>query len=270
MTDIKFNCPQCKQSIEAPPEMVGQTINCPTCQGSIRIPNPKPQSSTLPPPQTARYVSDLLQNKQATHSTATAAEPRIAKALAHLSSLLVQGETLVAYAVQRRLFALTHRRSLVFATSGRFIAMSRGLFGGFTPQTVRWQDLKEVSIQVGIFGAQITIIILSSPDLAISGGTRTVSFDGLRKDEAQAVYRICQAQDQAWREKRRLRELEELRAKSGGIQLGTTAAASIPQQTQSDSTDAATRLQQAKEMLDKGLISDSEYETIKARVVSSI
>ena len=32
------------------------------------------------------------------------------------------------------------------------------------------------------------------------------------------------AQDQAWREKRRVRELEEMRARSGGIQLGSSGA----------------------------------------------
>ena len=40
---------------------------------------------------------------------------------------------------------------------------------------------------------------------------------GLNPEQAQAVYRICQAQDQAWREKRRVREMEELRARSGGV-----------------------------------------------------
>ena len=34
------------------------------------------------------------------------------------------------------------------------------------------------------------------------------------------MYRICQQHDQVWREKRRVRELEELRAKSGGVQIG--------------------------------------------------
>ena len=44
------------------------------------------------------------------------------------------------------------------------------------------------------------------------------TFRGLRKHEAQQVYTICQAQEQSWREKRRVRDLDELRAQSGGIQ----------------------------------------------------
>lgn len=40
MPDIKFNCPACKQSLEAPPDMAGQLIDCPTCKGAIEIPFP--------------------------------------------------------------------------------------------------------------------------------------------------------------------------------------------------------------------------------------
>lgn len=212
-------------------------------------------------------MADINLNNPRMGTALTEESPCIARALAHLASLLVPNETMEAYAVQRRLFALTHRRSLVSATTGRFIGMTRGLIGGFAPQDVRWQDMKDVRIRVGVFGAELTIEALSSPDLSISGGSRTVTFSGLRKDQAQSVYRICQAHEQAWREKRRLRELEELRAKSGGIQFGTSP---VSQQPQSSGMDAATRLQQAREMLDKGLITDSEYETIKARVVNSL
>ena len=169
--------------------------------------------------------------------------------------------------MQRRLFALEHRRTLVAATSGRFIAIRRGLFKNFYPEDVRWQDLKDVRLQVGVFGADLTITALNSPDLAVAGKPRVLAFKGLRKQEAEKVYRLCQTNEQAWREKRRLRELEELRAKSGGIQLGDARGASMAPDAV---PDLATRLQQAKEMFDKGLIKDSEYETIKARIIASI
>jgi len=194
---------------------------------------------------------------------------RVQKAMAEFASLLVPGESIEAYAVQRRLFALVHRRSVVCATSGRFIGMARGLFGGFTPDTVRWQDIKDVRIQVRVFGADLSIVALSSPDLAVTGQTRVLSYPGLRKDQAEAVYRICQAQEQAWREKRRIRELEELRAKSGGIQLGAAAGAGSTAATTSGD-GVVTRLEQAKEMFEKGLITDSEYESLKARIVGNL
>jgi hypothetical protein len=104
----------------------------------------------------------------------------------------------------------------------------------------------------------------NATDLASQGGSasRRLIFEGLRKDQAQGVYRMCQGQDQAWREKRRVRELEELRARSGGIQVSSGGGGGAAQ------SDAVRRLQEAKQMLDQRLITDSEYEAIKAKIVS--
>jgi hypothetical protein len=196
--------------------------------------------------------------------------PRIIRALDQLDSLLVPGEKREAYAVQRRLFALLGRRAIVVATTGRFIGMTRGLIAGFYPQDVRWQDLKDARLAVGTFGATLTIAAFSSPDLAVEGQTRTLRFGGLRKDQAQTVYRLCQAQEQAWREKRRVRELEELRAKSGGIHLGSSPGVTSLPPAATDLEDPTARLERAKQMLEKGLISDSEYQSIKAKIISSL
>jgi DNA-directed RNA polymerase subunit RPC12/RpoP len=38
MSDFKFNCPHCGQSLEAPEDMLGETITCPACTGSIVLP----------------------------------------------------------------------------------------------------------------------------------------------------------------------------------------------------------------------------------------
>nr|WP_245546473.1 PH domain-containing protein [Frateuria aurantia] len=178
--------------------------------------------------------------------------------------MLVPGESVRASTVQRRIFAITHRRALLAATTGRIIGMTRGLFGGFTPTDIRWQDVKDANIRVGIFSSSVIIRHLTQPDLASGGVVVTYRIDGLRKAEAQEVYRMAQAQEQSWREKRRHRELEEMRAKSGGFQggFGSSQPATDP--------DPAARLKNAKEMLDQGLISDSEYETIKARVIGEL
>jgi hypothetical protein len=145
--------------------------------------------------------------------------------------------------------------------------ITRHLISGFDVSDIRWQDLEEVTLRVGIFAADLAIRAGKASDLASQGatGSRRLDFGGLRKEQAQAVYRICQAQDQAWREKRRVRELEELRARSGGIQV-SSAPASLASVTGSD---AVRRLQEAKQMLDARLITDAEYEAIKAKIVSS-
>src|SRR5512133_18848 len=193
---------------------------------------------------------------------------RLNKALEHLNSVLVSGETLEAWAIQRRLFALTNRRILIAATSGRFIQIKRGLLGGYDMTDFRWQDLGDARIKVGIFGADIFMKIYGSTDLAISKDSNQVLvLPGFRKDQAEKIYRLAQAQDQSWREKRRIRELEELRAKSGGVTIGTNTGS---QQTANATEDAASKLEQAKQMLEKKLITDSEYESIKARIISGL
>jgi hypothetical protein len=200
-------------------------------------------------------------------SNADLNEPGLEKALADLHSVLIPGENVEAWATQRRVFALTRRRMLIAATSGRLIWLVRHLVSGFDVVNLRWQDLSEVNLRVGVFGAELVIRADQATDLAINAqpGSRVININGLRKEQAQAVYRICQAQDQAWREKRRIRELEELRARSGGVQLnsGMTGAAAP-----GAASDAVRRLQEAKQMLDSKLITDSEYESIKARILA--
>ena len=66
-----------------------------------------------------------------------------------------------------------------------------------------------------------------------------------------------------------MRDLDELRAQSGGVNLGgalSGAAANLV----AAGGDPTERLRKAKQMLDDGLITDAEYETIKARVVDGL
>ena len=134
----------------------------------------------------------------------------------------------------------------------------------------RWQDLQDTKLDVGIFGADITFRASTNSDLNISKSElRNLDFKGFDKVQTQEIYRLAQAQDQSWREKRRLRELEELRAKSGGLNVGSYSAGT-PGQVGQTFDDPIARLQKAKEMLDNKLITDSEYETIKARIIAGL
>jgi hypothetical protein len=203
------------------------------------------------------------------------ADQRAQRALEMLRGLLTEGETLEAWALQHRLFALTHRRACIAATSGRFLSLSRHLIGGYDSADIRWQDLKETHIRAGIIAADLTLVAQPSSDLNIAaGGTRVYTFQGLVKEQAQAIYRICQQHDQVWREKRRVRELEELRARSGGLQFGAAPYAGTPPAgaagAAGEESEATRRLRQAREMLEAKLISDSEYESIKAKIISGL
>ncbi len=197
--------------------------------------------------------------------------PGLEKSLACLNSVVIEGENLEAWAIQRHIFALTHRRILIAATSGRFIILKLNILGGFDIIDKRWQDLKDIKIQVGIFGADLTVSFSSASDLASAGNIEnTMVFKGLNKEQAQKVYRLCQSHEQSWREKRRIRELEEMRAKAGGVQISGTGMSPNTDMSGAQTNDAVGRLQTAKQMLDAKLISDAEYESIKAKIISGI
>jgi hypothetical protein len=197
---------------------------------------------------------------------------RLQKAFAHVESLLIPNEVIVEYAIQRRGFALTHRRVMLAATNGRLIEVIRGLLGGFTPITTRWQDVQDVEISAGVFGASLSIKSADHPDLASqSPGSVWRTYSGFIKVQMVAVYRIAQAQDQAWRERRRMREMEEKRAISGGFNVGSGGG--FPGSNQGAANPGmkpADRLKDAKQLFDEGLLTDSEYEVAKSRIIGDL
>jgi len=136
---------------------------------------------------------------------------------------------------------------------------------------LRWQDLRDARLEVGAFGADLVVTGARGGDLAVADqGSWTLTVLGLRKEQATAVYRICQTQEQGWREKRRIRDLEELRAKSGGVTIGGTSPVAGGLKAEPQDGSPAARLQRVKEMLAEGLITDSEFESIKAKIVSGL
>jgi hypothetical protein len=133
---------------------------------------------------------------------------------------------------------------------------------------------------VGIFTATVGLSYSSNMwDTAKEEGAFVrIAMKGLRISEAQPSIAAVREQEQAWREKRRLRSMEEMRAQAGGTQV----AAVFPQNglpVSSMHIDAgfgvtqdapADRLAAAKDILDKGLITDSEHETIKAKIMAEL
>ena len=200
-----------------------------------------------------------------------------------LQTLLIDGESVRAWALKHRIYALVHRRHVAAATTGRFIFMTRPILGGYDPVTIRWQDLRDAKLQVGMVTASLTLAYSAnlSDTAAGEGGERVLRVPGLEIGPAQALYRECQAQEQSWREKRRVRSIEEMRAQSGGVQIATgvypQGATGAPERvieqpgpTMARDDDPTHRLARARDMLKQGLISDAEYEAIKARIVGAL
>ena len=79
MPDIHFECPKCKQPIDAPQELVAQLIECPTCKETIEVPvnsqhkdppkPPQPAPKPAPSPARAPEVGKSSVKPEATKST---------------------------------------------------------------------------------------------------------------------------------------------------------------------------------------------------------
>src|SRR5437016_12199126 len=93
----------------------------------------------------------------------------VEKPLAELRSVLIPGETLEAWAIQRRIFALSHRRVLIAASSGRPVVLVRRLMPGFGVSTIRWQGLEAGSLRVGGSGPDLELRAGKARDLASRG-----------------------------------------------------------------------------------------------------
>ena len=191
---------------------------------------------------------------------------RIARAIEKLRSVLTSGEVIEEAVFQLRLWALTHRRALVATTDRRIIFFRRGLLGGFDMTDFQWQDVNNAHVKEHFFPAFL------GADLIIdSADDRRMEMAGLDSDKARKIYTFAQAQEQAGREKNRIREIEELRAKSGGITLnGSGSPVGARAAAPAGAEDMTKKLKEAKELLDCGAISDVEFETIKARFLNKI
>jgi hypothetical protein len=198
-------------------------------------------------------------------------DPRIARAVEKLSSIFVSGERPEVVSVQGKFTAYVRlgRRSLVAATNNRLIFVKRHVLGGFTMTDIQWQDVQDVHVRENMLPP------LFGSSLAVScKGQSDVSIDGLPAEGATALYRFSQSQEQAWREKNRVREMEEARARAGGIAIGASPrdgshGASVPRSS-APGTDPIVRLTQAKELHKAGVLSDAEFETTKARLLSEL
>jgi hypothetical protein len=163
------------------------------------------------------------------------ADPGAKGAMGQLQSLLVPGEAIVAFAMEHRL-----------------------------------------QISVGMFTARVTITYSANmSDTAVDEGeSQVLEIASLTKTAAGDLYRVCQEQDQAWREKRRVRSMEEMRARSGGVQIATGfnpggLAAAQPMLPEAENGPTQ-RLAHAKDLLDQHLITDAEYQEIKAKIIAGL
>jgi hypothetical protein len=174
---------------------------------------------------------------------------------ADVGKILTPNEEIL-YVAAQNVTALQIKKDAVVATSNRAICYRPSVLGRVAFEDFQWQDVKNARIVQGVLSTQFLVETLDG---------RAATMDNLDKDQAKRLYGICQQMEQEWREKRRVREMEEARARSGGVHLGAPAAAAA-----APAEDPVAKLAKAKQMLDQGLISEAEYDSLKAKILSSM
>lgn len=186
---------------------------------------------------------------------------RIPQIEAKLADTVMKEENVIAKAIQLKPFAFFHRRLLIAITNSRVILIKRGLFGGFVMQDFQWKVMHDAKMEENVLPN------ICGSNLKFVTEVGLISIDGIETKVASIIYKKAQEEEQAWIEKRRIREIEESRAKSGGVTIQTGQHAG---QAGGDGKIASMteEIEKAKRLLDSGTITDVEFNEIKAKILS--
>ena len=190
-------------------------------------------------------------------------DPAIVKRVyAKVSQILTREEEILYIAVQNKP-VVNVSPDCVVLTNRRFIIYKPKLLGGASFDDYIWRDLHDARLKEGFMRATLTM-------LTVKG--RRLSVEYLPKEQARRLYSFAQEMEEKVREERRVRKMEETRAAAGGITLqgvGPSAQLQAPAApAPSVAEDPVQKLKQLKEMMDAGLIAESEYEAKKAEILS--
>ena len=194
------------------------------------------------------------------------AEKRADMALGQLSTTLMPRETLEAQALQSRVFALWQRRAAIGITNSRILIVRRGFFGGFKMSDIQWKDLADVTLEQNVL-----------PDLCgsnlnfkhFNSATGLIHAHGIESGVASIIYSNAQEQEQAWEEKRRVRRMEEVRAAAGGVTVHNAHPAAASSSAKAGTSSMIEEITKAKGLLDAGVISDAEFNEMKAKILAA-
>jgi hypothetical protein len=178
----------------------------------------------------------------------------VAKLLGRVQELCTANEVIRYIAVQKKPVFTLSPDALV-ATTRRLIMLRTGLLGKSELVDFIWRDIQDANIKENMLSATFSVLTVN--------GTRYM-MDSIPKKQARALYRIAQEIEERTREERRVRRMEEDRARSGGVHVNSPAPAtgSTPSESPSDA------LRALKHIHSEGLITDSEYEAKRQQIIA--
>jgi hypothetical protein len=186
---------------------------------------------------------------------------RIEKVQQKLHDSLMDGESIVVHGNEMRPYALFSRRSLIAISNSRVIYFKRPILGGFSMIDIQWKDVTDAELSQNIL-----------PNICGSKISFTHSIEknniiiNISSEPATQIYKYAQKEEQAWEEKHRIRAIEETRAAAGGTYINPPSSTAPANQPEGKSV--LDEINEAKEMLDQGIISDAEFNELKSKILN--
>lgn len=185
------------------------------------------------------------------------------KASQKLLDSTMDGESIISSSIEMRPYALFTRRSIIGITNSRIIYLKRPILGGFKMIDIQWKDLIDAELSQNI----IPNICGSEFSCSHSVDKNKITIN-IPTEIAFEIYNHAQKEEQAWEEKRRVRKIEEDRAKAGGTYITSPTSPPPVQSQPSVGTSSLDEIKKAKEMLDQGIISDAEFNELKSKILN--
>ena len=193
-------------------------------------------------------------------------DKRAEKAYSKFKDTLMKDEVIIQQGIDTRPFALLSRRQVFGVTNSRVILMVRRILGGYTMKDFQWKDLKDAEVYENIWPGVCGSTLSFKSNQQKNGEPLNIEVFPSSKIASEA-YKHSQMEEQAWEEKRRIREMEEKRAQAGGIMIGGTSSQS-PTPSSAPEIDITDQLIKLKKLLDEGVLSDVEFQEMKSKLLS--
>jgi len=200
-------------------------------------------------------------------------DPKTAeKVLTKLRDMLTSGEAIVYLAIQKKP-AVTLIPDCIAVTSKRLFFCLPGNLGLTTNfVTFSWDDIKEVSFKEEFFGSKF---------IAVPQRGENVAIDYIPKVQARKLYQFCNEQIEKKKELERNRNLDEKSLSEPDSEGGYTSYTEVdeefvpyisstpePEPIPEPEDEVTLKLKKLKTLFEKQLITQEEYESKKADILS--
>jgi hypothetical protein len=200
----------------------------------------------------------------------------VARVIERLQQLCTPEETILYIAVQKKPVVTFKPISVALTTKRVIIFRPKAMGLGLSFEDYAWRTVANIHISEEILGSTFSVQLTNNVRAFV---------DCLPKAQARKLYQFGQQMEEQMHSHRRDLMLEERRAGAGGVNVNVNNALSpipaptanptpfgvtpmLPASPQAATPDAVEVLQKLKFLLDQGLISQADYDSKKAEIMS--